>query len=63
MKTLTYETYVTDPAVREAVLRAALRARSEALSLHLVLPLARFCGRLLAIRGVRMRLDPRAAAT
>ena len=60
MEHLTYETYLADPSAAYAqIQRAAGRARAEALYRHVLEPLARFCGRLTAIRGVRMQLDPR----
>jgi hypothetical protein len=61
MKNPTYETYLADPSAAHAqIQRAASRARAEAVHRHVLAPLARFCGRLTAIRGVRLRLDPRA---
>ena len=61
MKTPTYETFLEDPAaVMTHVRREASRARNLALDSYLLKPLANFCGRLLAIRGVKLRLDPRA---
>jgi hypothetical protein len=63
MKNLTYETYLTDPAAVVAqVRRDARRARALAVHRYLIWPLARFCAMLLAIRGVKLQLDPRAAA-
>jgi hypothetical protein len=60
MKTPTYEDYLADPAaVRAELHRAATRARDEAIYRHAIVPFARFCGRLLAVRGIRMQLDPR----
>jgi hypothetical protein len=60
MKNLSYETYLADPqSVREQIERAARRMRAEALKRTLFEPLAAFCGRLLAVRGVRLLLDPR----
>ena len=60
MKNLTYEIYLADPQrVQEQILDAARRMRAEALKRTLFDPLAAFCARLLAIRGVRLRLDPR----
>jgi hypothetical protein len=57
----TYDDYLADPLAREAIERAARHARALALQKHLFAPLARFCGRLTAVRGFRLRLDPRAA--
>jgi len=37
----------------------ASRARALAVHQYIFAPLARFCGALLAIRGVKLRLDPR----
>jgi hypothetical protein len=45
--------------VMDQVHRKARRARVEAINVHLFVPLARLCGRLLAIRGVKLYLDPR----
>jgi hypothetical protein len=60
MKKLTYETYLADPQrVQEQILDEARRMRAEALQRAFFKPLAAFCGSLLAIRGVRLRLDPR----
>jgi hypothetical protein len=60
MKNLTYQDYLADPAAAlERIQREAQRARTEAVSRYLFEPLTRFCGRLLAIRGVKMHLDPR----
>ena len=62
MKNLTYQDYLADPAAAlERIQREAQRARTEAVSRYLFEPLARFCGRLLAIRGAKLYLDPRAA--
>jgi hypothetical protein len=44
----------------QRVRREANRQRALAVRTQLLMPLARFCGRLLAIRGVKLRLDPRA---
>src|SRR5262245_46647477 len=57
----TYNDYLTDPLAREAIERAARNARALALQKHLFVPLARLCGRLTAVRGVSLRLDPRLA--
>ena len=63
MKNLTYESYLADPqSARQQIEREARRMRAQALKSALFEPLAAFCGRLLAIRGVRLRLDPRQAA-
>ena len=60
MKKLTYDTYLADPQrVQEQILDEARRMRAEALKRTLFDPLAAFCGRLLAIRGVKLLLDPR----
>ena len=60
MKNLTYETYLADPQrVQEQILGEARRLRAETLKRTFFQPFASFCGRLLAIRGVRLRLDPR----
>jgi hypothetical protein len=60
MKKLTYETYLADPLrVREQILDEARRMRAETLKRTIFDPFAAFCGRLLAIRGVRLWLDPR----
>ena len=60
MRNLTYETYLADPqGMQEQILGEARRMRAEALSRALFEPLAAFCGRVLAIRGVKLRLDPR----
>lgn len=62
MENLTYEDYLANPAaVLERIQREAQRARTEAINDYMLVPLARLCGRLLAIRGVKLRLDPRAA--
>jgi hypothetical protein len=62
MKNLIYETYLTDPALREQIIATAHSLRAQAMQRHLLLPLARFCGKLVAVRGLKMWLDPRAAA-
>jgi hypothetical protein len=60
MKKLTYETYLADPQrVQEQILDEARRMRAEALKRSFFDPFAAFCGRLLAIRGVKLLLDPR----
>jgi len=60
MKNLTYETWLADPQrVQEQIELEARRVRAQALKRTFFDPLAAFCGRLLAIRGVRLRLDPR----
>lgn len=61
MKNVTYETYLADSAVREAIEREARRAQAIAVHQYLIQPLVRFCGSLTAARGVRMQLDPRTA--
>lgn len=61
MKTITYETYLADSSVREAIEREARRAQAIAVQEYLIEPLVRFCGRLTAVRGVRLQLDPRPA--
>jgi hypothetical protein len=62
MKTPTYEDYLANPAaVRAELHRAATRARTQALYQQVIVPLARLCGRLVAVRGMRMQLDPRQA--
>jgi hypothetical protein len=62
MKNLTYESYLADPqSVQERIQREARRSRAQALNRALFEPLAAFCGRLLAVRGIRLRLDPRQA--
>jgi hypothetical protein len=62
MKNLSYDTYLTEPAVREQIIAAARRAQAIAIQRYLLAPLMRFCGRLTALRGVRLQLDPRVAA-
>jgi hypothetical protein len=62
MKTITYETYLADAAVREGIVRAARRAQATAVYEYLMKPLVLFCGRLSAVRGVRLQLDPRVVA-
>lgn len=63
MKNLTYEDFLNDPEeVMHRVRSEANRGRAQAMHNHLLMPLARFCGRLLAIPGVKARLDPRVAA-
>ena len=63
MKTPTYEDYLANPAaVRADVHRAASRARAEAMYVHGLASLARFCAVLVSIRGLKLQLDPRAAA-
>lgn len=60
MKNLTYETYFADPQLaQEQIELEARRMRAEALKRTFFDPLAAFCGRLLAIRGVKLMLDPR----
>jgi hypothetical protein len=64
MRNLTYETYLANPqAVQERIELEARRMRAQALQSAVFEPLAAFCGRLLAIRGIRLRLDPRQAVT
>jgi hypothetical protein len=62
MKNLTYATYLADPALREQIIADAHRARAQAVQRYLFAPLVRFCGVLVSIRGLRLQLDPRAAA-
>ena len=60
MKTPTYEDYLADPsAMAQQVRLEAQRARALAAHRYILEPLARACGRLLAIRGVKLYLDPR----
>jgi hypothetical protein len=60
MKKLTYETFLADPrAVQDQIEFEARRMRSAALKAMFFDPLAAFCGRLLAIRGARLLIDPR----
>ena len=62
MKNLTYEAYLADPqAVQGQIELEARRMRTQALKSAVFEPLAAFCGWLLAIRGLRLRLDPRQA--
>jgi hypothetical protein len=55
MQTMTYETYMNDSTAREAVERAARRARVEAMNEFLIKPLLRFCGSLLRVPTVTGR--------
>jgi len=58
----TYQQYLADPQrFQEQVELAARRMRAEALR-RAFFELADFCGRLLAVRGVKLLLDPRPAA-
>jgi acyl-[acyl carrier protein]--UDP-N-acetylglucosamine O-acyltransferase len=60
MKNLTYEAYLADPLAAHAqIQRAASRGRAAAVHQYVIAPLARFCGQLSAVRGVRLQLDPR----
>jgi len=60
MKTPTYQDYLVNPeAVRAQVQRAASHARSHAVYHYAIAPLVRFCGSVIAVRGIRMQLDPR----
>ena len=52
MNNLSYEIYLKDPAVREALERTARRLRMEAMNRFVFLPLVRFCGSLLRITTV-----------
>ena len=61
MKNLTYEKYLAEPALREQIAAAARRAQAIAMHRYLLQPLVRFCGRLVAVRGFKLRLDPRVA--
>ena len=62
MENPTYEDFVNDPeAVMDEVRRKARRARALAVRRYLLKPLARFCGNLLAVRGIKLYLDPRSA--
>ena len=62
MKKLTYQAYLADPrGVQDQIEFEARRMRAAALKRSLFDPLAAFCGRLLAIRGARLLLDPRQA--
>lgn len=62
MKNIAYETYLTDPSMRERIERSARRAQAIAVHQYLIEPLVRFCGSLTAVRGVRLQLDPRVVA-
>ena len=63
MKNLTYQAYLADPQLaQEQIELEARRMRAEALKRSFFDPLAAFCARLLAIRGVKLMLDPRQAA-
>ena len=60
MKNLTYQAYLADPqGVQDRIEFRARQMRAEALKRTFFRPFAAFCGRLLAIRGIRLRLDPR----
>lgn len=60
MKTPTYEDYLADPsAVTHEVRLEAQRARALAVQRYILAPITRLCGELLAIRGVKIYLDPR----
>jgi hypothetical protein len=63
MKNLTYETYLSNPSeVHAQIQRAASRDRADAAHRYVIGPVVRFCGQLIAIRGVRLQLDPRVGA-
>ena len=63
MKKLTYETYFADPqAIQQSVELEARRMRSREMQRLVFDPLFAFCARLLAVRGVKLLLDPRQAA-
>jgi hypothetical protein len=63
MKNLTSQEYFADPQLaQERIELVARRMRAEALKRAFFDPLAAFCARLLAIRGVKLLLDPRQAA-
>ena len=60
MENITYEDYLANPSeVLAQIQLEASRARALAVHQYIFAPLARFCGALLAIRGVKLRLDPR----
>jgi hypothetical protein len=62
MENITYEDYLANPSeVLAQIQREASRARALAVHQYILMPLAQFCGRLLAIRGAKLYLDPRAA--
>jgi hypothetical protein len=62
MEKLTYNDYLADPMAAQArIQRAASRSRAEAVGGYVFVPLARFCARLVAVRGVKLWLDPRVA--
>ena len=58
MKNMTYQTYLTDPAARGQIDAAARSVRAQALQSYLFAPLARFCGKLISIRGVGLQPAP-----
>jgi hypothetical protein len=58
MKQLTYQTYLTDPAMRQQIDAAVRGARAQALQRYLFAPLARFCGKLVSIRGAGLQPAP-----
>ncbi len=63
MKNLSYQTYLANPQlVTEQIELEARRMRARELKRVLFEPLAAFCARLLAIRGVKLLLDPRQPA-
>jgi hypothetical protein len=62
MKNMTYQTYLTDPAARGQIDAAARSVRAQTAQRYLFAPLARFCGKLVSIRGVGLHLDPRVGA-
>jgi len=59
MENMTYQTYLTKPTAREEIDAAARGFRAQAVRRYVLMPLARFCGKLMLIRGVGLHLNPR----
>ena len=59
MENMTYQTYLTDPAAREQIDAAARSIRTQAVRRYLLMPLARFCAKLVSVPALGPQVDPR----
>ena len=59
VENMTYQTYLTDPAAREQIDAAARSARTQAMRRYLLMPLVRFCGKLMSVPALGPQHDPR----
>ena len=61
MENMTYQTYLTKPTAREEIDAAARGFRAQAVRRYVLMPLARFCAKLVSVPALGLLLDPRVA--